>query len=92
MSNRRLDGVGDWVLQKNEFETWRKSRDGSVNPTLLCYGGQGVGKTYIRYRGILLRPQTMLTGNEINSLVIDLDIGRIRMAQWFTIERQFTRN
>jgi len=46
--NRRLDGVGDWVLEKDEFESWRKSQDGSGNPTLLCYGDQGVGKTYIR--------------------------------------------
>ena len=46
--SRRLDGVGDWVLQKNEFESWRKSQDSSVNRTLLCYGGQGAGKTYIR--------------------------------------------
>ena len=47
--NRRLDGVGEWVLKKNEFESWRKSRDGSMNRTLLCYGDQGAGKTYIRY-------------------------------------------
>jgi len=46
--NRRLDGVGDWVLQRDEFESWRKGQDSSVNPTLLCYGDQGVGKTYIR--------------------------------------------
>ena len=46
--SRRLDGVGDWVLQKNEFESWHKIQDSSVNPTLLFYGGQGVGKTYIR--------------------------------------------
>ena len=46
--SRRLDGVGDWVLQRNEFESWHKSRDSSVNPTLLCYGGEGAGKTYIR--------------------------------------------
>ena len=46
--SRRLDGVGDWVLQKDEFESWCKSQDGSANPTLLCYGGQGAGKTYIR--------------------------------------------
>ena len=46
--NRRLDGVGDWVLQKNEFESWRKSQDSSVNRTLLCYGNQGAGKTYLR--------------------------------------------
>ena len=46
--SRRLDGVGDWVLRRNEFESWSKSQDSSVNPTLLCYGGQGAGKTYIR--------------------------------------------
>ena len=48
VSNRRLDGIGDWVLQRNEFDSWRKSRDGSDSPALLCYGGQGVGKTHIR--------------------------------------------
>ena len=53
VSNRRLDGVGDWVLQRNEFESWRGSQNGSGDPTLLCYGGQGVGKTFIRYYGIL---------------------------------------
>ena len=50
--NRRLDGVGDWVLGKNEFESWRVSQDSSGNRTLLCYGDQGAGKTYIRYRSI----------------------------------------
>ena len=54
--NRRLDGVGDWVLQKNEFESWRESQDSSVNRTLLCYGNQGAGKTYIRYGRIFQRP------------------------------------
>ena len=52
VGNRRLDGVGDWVLRKNEFESWRKSPDSSANRTLLCYGDQGVGKTYIRYKSI----------------------------------------
>ena len=47
--NRRLDGVGEWVLQKNEFESWRKGQDSTVNSTILCYGDQGVGKTYMRY-------------------------------------------
>ena len=47
--NRRFDGVGEWVLQRSEFESWRDSKDGSVNRTLLCCGGPGVGKTYIRY-------------------------------------------
>ena len=44
----RLDGVGEWVLRRGEFESWCKSQDESVDRTLLCYGGQGVGKTYIR--------------------------------------------
>jgi len=46
--NRRVDGVGEWVLQRSEFESWRESQDGLANPTLLCCGAQGVGKTYIR--------------------------------------------
>ena len=50
--NRRLDGVGEWVLRKNEFESWRDSEDSTANPTLLCYGDQGTGKTYIRYKSI----------------------------------------
>jgi len=50
--NRRLEGVGDWVLQMNEFESWRESQDASMDHTLLCYGDQGVGKTYIRYGDI----------------------------------------
>ena len=45
----RLAGVGDWVLRRDEFESWCRGQDGSGDPTLLCYGGQGVGKTFIRY-------------------------------------------
>jgi len=71
VSNRRLNGVGDWVLQRNEFESWRNSQDGSLNPTLRCYGGQGVGKTYIRYKIIFQKPSTMLTSDKTSSLVID---------------------
>ena len=53
ISNRRLDGIGDWVLHRDEFESWHKGLDGSGDPTLLCYGGQGVGKTFIRYSSVL---------------------------------------
>jgi len=49
--NRRLDGVGNWVLGEDEFESWRESQDSSANRILLCYGDQGAGKTYIRYWG-----------------------------------------
>ena len=51
--NRRLDGVGEWVLQKDEFESWRRSPDSTANRTLLFYGDQGAGKTYIRYKSIV---------------------------------------
>ena len=53
VSNSRLDGIGDWVLQRNESESWYGSQDGLGDPTLLYYGGQGVGKTFTRYDGIL---------------------------------------
>jgi len=56
VSSSRLNGVGDWVLWKNEFKTWCKSQNCSVNPTLLCCGDQGVGKTYIRYECISQKP------------------------------------
>ena len=69
--NRRLDGVGEWVLQRSEFESWRNNRGGPGNPTLLCYGVQGVGKTYIRYESILQKHGKILTRNKISSLVID---------------------
>jgi len=48
VQSSRLDGVGDWALQRGEFRTWYKGQDGSGDPTLLCSGDQGVGKTYIR--------------------------------------------
>ena len=70
MRNRRLDGVGDWILQRNEFQSWSNSRDGEEDVILRCYGGQGVGKTYIRYKSIFQKPETMLT-RKLSSLVID---------------------
>ena len=66
----RLDGVGEWVLRRSEFQSWYKCQDSSANPTLLCYGGQGVGKTYIRYKSIPQK-QRMITSNKISSLVVD---------------------
>ena len=70
VSRSRMDGVGDWVLRRNEFKAWCGSQDGSGDPTLVCYGGQGVGKTFIRYH-ILCHPRVMLMSGEISSLVID---------------------
>jgi len=47
---RRIDGVGEWLLQSEEYRNWfrgigRSESDGSA---LFCYGGPGVGKTFIR--------------------------------------------
>ena len=45
----RADGVGDWVLQTEEYQNWIADIPGkSDGSALFFYGGQGVGKTYIR--------------------------------------------
>ena len=45
---RRLDGLGDWFLQKDEFINWRDGEGGSTMNTLFCSGAPGAGKTYLR--------------------------------------------
>jgi len=40
LSSRRQEGIGEWLLQSNEFETWAQS-DGL---TLLCQGMPGAGQ------------------------------------------------
>jgi len=50
LESRRVRNVGDWVLETEEFRSW-KSRDdqcGLQKATLFCSGNPGVGKTYIR--------------------------------------------
>ena len=46
----RVDGVGDWLLQTKEYKNWLGGVHGdrSDGLALFCYGGPGVGKTYIR--------------------------------------------
>jgi len=48
--DRRIESVGEWVLQTEEFRSWyADSEDGkSDKAVLFCYGNPGVGKTYIR--------------------------------------------
>ena len=47
--DRRVENIGEWVLQTEEFISWYAGSEGdqSDNPVLFCYGGPGVGKTYI---------------------------------------------
>ena len=42
---RRVDEVGRWLLQTEEYRNWFGGIGGGS--ALFCYGGQGVGKTYI---------------------------------------------
>jgi len=46
----RVEGVGDWLLQTEEYRNWFNGIRGGKpnNSSLFCYGDPGVGKTYIR--------------------------------------------
>ena len=48
--DRRVENVGEWVLQTEEFRSWYAGSGGneSGNAVLFCYGDPGVGKTFIR--------------------------------------------
>ena len=50
--DRRVETVGEWLLQTEEFRSWYAGSGGDesdkVNAVLFCYGNPGVGKTYIR--------------------------------------------
>ena len=48
--DRRVENVGEWLLQTEEFRSWYAGSGGgkSDNSILFCYGDPGVGKTYIR--------------------------------------------
>jgi len=46
---RRVDSIGAWLLETEEFKFWHNGNrgDGSYHPTLFCDGNPGVGKSYI---------------------------------------------
>ena len=48
ISNDRVDGVGQWFLQTDEFLKWRSGEGDATNQVLFGYGSAGVGKTYLR--------------------------------------------
>jgi len=45
----RVDGIGAWLLETEEFKRWHNApREDEFNhPTLFCDGNPGVGKSYI---------------------------------------------
>ena len=50
IQDRRVENIGEWVLETKEFKSWYASSggSGSDNAVLFCYGDPGVGKTFNR--------------------------------------------
>ena len=46
--NSRYDGVGDWLLEMNEFQKWRSCEGGADQAAVFSSGNPGVGKTFLR--------------------------------------------
>jgi len=48
--DRRVENVGEWLLQTKEFRSWYTYSEGgeSDNAVLFCYGDPGAGKSFIR--------------------------------------------
>jgi len=49
IEDRRVESIGEWLLQTEEFRSWHAGSGGggSDSVVLFCYGDPGVGKTYI---------------------------------------------
>ena len=49
IGDHRVEDVGDWLLQKEEYRNWLNGIHcgGSDHSALFCHGDPGVGKTYI---------------------------------------------
>ena len=50
IQDSRVENIGEWLLQTEEFKTWCAGSGGGEpdNAVLFCYGDPGAGKTYIR--------------------------------------------
>ena len=48
ISKPHIRGTGEWLLQMNEFESWRDEPQARFN-VLCCYGIQGAGKSVLAY-------------------------------------------
>jgi len=60
--NQRVSGIGDWLLETEEFRSWYSgSEKGSDHAALHCYGDPGVGKSYIWYgrRSVRMKQGTL---------------------------------
>jgi len=66
-----VEGVGDWLVETNEFREWSGKKGMSKQTVFFCYGHPDVGKTHIRSVRKLSRKWISLTACNISSLVID---------------------
>jgi len=50
VQERRVSDIGEWLMQTKEFGGWYGlgGEGEGDNAVLFCYGGPGVGKTFIR--------------------------------------------
>ena len=50
IQERRVANVGEWLLQTEEFRSWHdwSGESEGDKAVLFCYGGPGVGKTFMR--------------------------------------------
>jgi len=46
---QRVDSIGAWLLETQEFKRWHNGGRGDEanHPTLFCHGNPGAGKSYI---------------------------------------------
>ena len=44
----RVNGIGGWLLESDEFLEWSGSEEEPEQNVLFCYGDPGAGKTHIR--------------------------------------------
>ena len=45
---RRVENVGKWLMQTEEFRSWHDCGGEGDKSVLFCYGAPGVGKTFIK--------------------------------------------
>ena len=48
IQERRVDNIGKWLLQTEEFKTWHDWSGEGDKAVLFGYAGPGAGKTFIR--------------------------------------------
>jgi len=48
VQTNRVKGVGDWLLETNDFREWSRKKGTLKQAVLFYYGHPGVGKTHFR--------------------------------------------